>query len=271
MPRYLCQGLFQFGARGWSEIYYVEKSSHVAASNTFDTLMDSRRNLLGLGCSIIATRVSDVDIPGDSLVREVALLPPSNNPVSDNPTNCWYTQIRSGNLYRRQLHLRGMPDDWLKMRDTGTGILDGTLNFQYGGFRATIVANNFLMRVVLKGGVADTGSDVTGLAVNADGLLTITAGVLGVGPGDRVKMKGWTGPDAKELNLTFRVKSVAGNVVTTGFKVPPGFDLNANAGGKAFPRVKGWVGITDASLMRPASKRTGRAFFVPAGRRLSRA
>jgi hypothetical protein len=66
MPRYFGTLFFKVGRGGWSETYAISAADYLSGSTILGTIATARLALLVSDVSLIATRISDTDVKGDS-------------------------------------------------------------------------------------------------------------------------------------------------------------------------------------------------------------
>lgn len=258
--------VFGLADSGWSETWYSTFSTIGLAEDFAVSAAPFRAALMGTPARLLAQRVSDVDIKGDSSFFDFnTVILPYQTLRSDTPWNTWLVRVNAGTLYRRAMHLHGVPDDWIKYDADGSQILPQALAIAVKQFE-NVVAGNFELRSLVK--VPDAGYTlVTGLGADTDGFLTIAVGALTFTVGQTVTMKFWKGPDAKILNGTFTVKKAGVGTCSLSLLAVAVTNPAADFAGKVAIRGIIYPKVTTLELERFAAKRTGRAFFVAAGRR----
>lgn len=265
--------IFNEGRQGWSETWYKTPSGTgagaIEARDSAITLAGLRKVLLGEGAQLEAIRVSNVAIRGDSLVYAFNLTTPSNpDRAADLPSNGMLARVEATDLYRRQMWLRGMRDEWI-IRNivTGEPIIPAALTAAFMAFNDELVARQWQLRVIDKEGPNFHEAMVTAIA--AAGVYTnlAVAGFGGAAVGDEVRVHGFVGPDQVLLNKVFKILAADADGVTIPLLFASLTNPAANIQGKVASRVIVYKAITTSAIMRLAARKTGRAFFVPRGRR----
>lgn len=265
--------IFNEGKSGWSETWYKTGASLSTTINNILTdalvLKGLRTPLLGQGCVLEAIRISDVAIRGDSKLWSAFLTAPTDQTQSADAAGfSMLCRVEAGSLYRRQQWLRGIRDDWL-VRDivTGQPIAPPALTTAYTAFRLQLINDHWQLRCIDKEAPNLIVSPITGFIADGTNTKVLAAGFAGVQVGDEVRVRGIVGPDAKALNKVWKVLAADAAGVTIGLPfaslIAPALDLL----GKLQTRVVVYKDITDAEMLRLATRQTGRAFFVPRGRR----
>lgn len=270
MATYKGTMIFNQGRAGWSESWYLQASSHQQAADKLQTVGPTRMKLLGGGASIEYWRVSDVAILGDSAIvvtNEWALS--TGVTSADEPWDAVYVRVEAGPLYRRQMWLRGIPDEWAGPAggfpggNPNNSFLTGALD----KFKAKAKAVPFQLRCIEKEGAGAVKTPITALAADGSGRTVMSVAVAQGAVGDEFRVREYTGPDKKLLNGVHKISAVGAGTVTVPLKFADLTDPNANAGGKATPRIIVYKDVTDIIPLRMAKRNTGRAFFLPVGRR----
>lgn len=270
MANFICSTIFGQGGAGWTESWYCTASNHDQALEKLQSLGPTRAKLLGGGASIAYQRVSDVTVKGDSkivVIKEFAMS--TGITAADEPWDAVYVRVEAGALYRRQMWLRGIPDEWAGSAGSfpGTNPNNSFLSGAMDKFKAKLLAVPMQLRVIEKEGAGAVHTPITNLAADGSGRTVVSVAVDQGNVGDEFRISDYQGPDKAKLNGIHKIAAEAAGTVTIPLKFA---DLSApaeNAGGKATPRIVAYKDVTDLIIMRMAKKSTGRAFFLPRGRR----
>jgi len=270
MPTFQCVTIFNQGKTGWSETWYWTGSNYDQALTNLRGLATPRKGLLGSGATIEYLRVSDVAVKGDSQVQLVQEWGTSGDPPNaDQPWNAVYVRCEAGPLYRRQVWLRGLPDEWIA--PAGSNPAKPELNADLAGalakFRSALINRAFQLRVIQKDGAGGVQTPVTGITAGDGGRARIAVGTPQGNVGDTFRMSDWSGPDKKLLNGVHKIAAVGAGYVEIGTKFSDLTSPAEDVGGKAKPRIFIYVTVEDLIQIRAAKRNTGRAFFSPRGRR----
>lgn len=270
MPDFQCSMLFNAQKQGWSENWWLTAATHAAAQTATLALAGARQLMLAKTVTIEAVRTSDTAVLGDSLVALAPSVPVGGAApalAKDNPGNAWLSRVNSGPQYRRQLWLRGAPDDWMVFDDvTGLAKIPDPLNKAFTAYMAVLTNKKFAIRALDK---AQARTIIQTFTPDApSGLIKVTAPTHGLNELDQVRIKGALGIGTKILNGVFRIQ---GRTADT-FLIP--LPLAALAGvnyvtlsARVQKRAYLLQTVTDGVILRPGLRKTGRAFFVPRGRR----
>lgn len=282
MPTFKTDYIFSLGKQGWIETWYMTAGSARGALDaaTGDKLL-KRKGLLGKGATIEAVRVSDVAVWGDTLVKGYgpAAAVGKVDLMSDIPGASVLARVEAGPLYRRGWLVRGVPDDWLGVDPVSgmPGFADpGALSNALIAFaKAAATTPEFMLKVVLKAGRprynVKNVEPVGGLGSKLR-FTTTTPNGLGIGQlvtVSRVRYEGSAAPGTV-VNGRHYVSSApaADQVEFEDVLADPSF--NYIGGGTLHRYELDYVDVTDIIPIRPGIRRTGRALFVPAGRRRAR-
>lgn len=281
---------FNASKQGWDESWYINAAGLNAAMNVMLVgFLPNRRNLLGTGAYIEAIRVVDLATPGAALFQQLpAPLPPNPNIIRDNVTNA--IQIRlstNAPYYRRTMWLRGIPDSWVAYQVDGSVQPNPIMTQALDVMVAAMAPQNIGANVISVDQAVNPALVVNNMTFDlTTGFCEISTVVnhgLTVGQYVRInKIQGAnlrTGPPGNlSPNGTWQVLVVP--TASTFFIALNSIDYTNlpiyYAGG--FVRARNTVqgGFNTAGLfplftaydfVQYARKKTGRAFFVPAGRR----
>jgi hypothetical protein len=108
---------FQQAKAGWTEHIHFKEVSYETCAAQLDGLCNLRFPTLADDVTIQHLRLSDDEIPGDVRVvspraewrlerKDIGMFG-----TGDQPHTCALVKIYSGHLYRRNLYMRGLPDD----------------------------------------------------------------------------------------------------------------------------------------------------------------
>lgn len=264
---------FIFGAdkQGWSELWYVDANDIQTAGLRGLEVASSRKGLLGTGSVLEAIRVSDEAIRNDSLIQltpPVAAGPGVGNAIRDTPGNAWLCRIQAGALYRRQLWLRGIPDSWIVWDQTLRKYeIPAILQARFDAFRDALVAKTFRIRATEKSPTVNPLKPITAIAADPSGVWKMTSPVHGLANQDYVRISGTKGSNVKQFRGIWQIFGVTADTFFIPLVVVPTSPVWYIGGGMVQRRTTSYKVIDGGTLLRPALRRTGRAFFVPAGRR----
>jgi hypothetical protein len=262
---------FNAQKEGFSESWYITSNSAQAAMNSALGVAPSRAAMIGTNAFIEATRVSDETIIGDSLIDFTPFSPTgaASTLTHDQAAAAILCRVSAqANLYRRQLWLRAIPDVWIQF-DVATDQfkIDPTLTGLITLFESRIVLQQFQLRVVDKsfiGAPAFVISDVQASPIA--GFTRVST--IGVNYADavnvRIKKCKFVTPFALNGSWTTFNTGVGFFDVRLPFPV-----VNPQYLGQGVVRIRSpiYVNVEGIQYERPATRRTGRAFFVPRGRR----
>ncbi len=270
MATYIGTTIFRQGGAGWSESWYLSASNHDQALEKLQSIGPTRAKLLGGGAAVEYQRISDVAIKGDSkitVINEYALS--SGVTAADEPWDAVYVRVEAGPLYRRQMWLRGIPDEWAGSAGgfPGTNPNNNFLSNAMDKFAAKLKAVPMQLKCIDKEGAGGTKTPITGLAADGSGRTVVSVAVSQGAVGDEFRISGYDGPDKAKLNGVHKIAAIGAGTVTIPLMFASLTAPAENAGGKAQPRIIVYKDVTNLIIMRMAKKSTGRAFFLPVGRR----
>jgi len=262
--------VFNQGRSGWSETWYCQASTHEQAITKLKSVLPRRQGLLGGGASIEYIRVSDVAITGDSQVQHLQDWAISTSPTgADEPWDGVYVRCEAGPLYRRQMFLRGIPDAWAGPAGgfPGSPPNNGEMTQAVAKWASAAKNNGFQLRCANKEGAGAVKTPITSFASGTGGRTTFVVSVDQGAVGDFFKISGYEGPDKKLLNGRHKIIEKAGTSYTIKLRYLDITDPTENTGGKASPIVIVYKDLEEVQIIRMAKRSTGRAFFLPVGRR----
>lgn len=267
MATYKVTFLFNQSRLGWTETHYTTTSTLLQAQNATFALATKRATLLGQGTIIEAWRISDVDKPRQCSLFTAPALSANEDPT-DTAWNGILIEVCAGNReYHRNLIIRGVPDRWINWDPTaGQMMVNNVAQQRHTGF-CNQLKLGWQLRVISKD-APDVNQLPTGaLGENGDGFVTIIIAGTTAKAGETIRLSGYTGDDAKILNRVHKVLKVEANVVTIDVRSAALLNPASDTGGKALHHKIVYRPITDCEMLRPVKRSTGRAFFVPRGRR----
>lgn len=286
--RYAVAGPYKFTmffntptGQGFSESWYYESSTPISSlpDAPFDTLAAARNNLCATFVNMVGWRISDVSDPRMTYTKNIPYTPQGTSPP-DPASTAWLAIARGANgVGRRQFWMRGIRDEWVKFElATNQWEVVGSFRVVYDAFVGLLKASGSSWRILTSKSAkqSNTKMAVLSLAPSTSGntvILTVPSSAAFV---DVPIIVSTFKKPLSYLNGTYLPTSgyVAGGAGTT--VVLLNRQLNSNFatlyGGGALVRTKETTltPITNVQLDSPRSRRVGRAFFVPAGRRSRR-
>lgn len=273
MPNYRVTFFFESGQSGWTESYYRVTANHQQAMNAARGLFLTRRlGMTGSNVNCQAIRVTDPDPPRDTLLETVNANNPQN-PRGDYPGLGVHVRLSAGPQYWREQIFRGPPDSWMVYSEAlglFTYTADWQLNFQQ--FEIQLVNAGWSLRVFDRVGVpAVKVVDVDREPAASLAIIT-TDGAHGLVIGQTVALTGIVGRIGVN-GQTIRRPTGHYQVITTPTGTTFGVlqslpsDYVYSHGGTSRAVTYAYPVISRADVREPRTRRPGRAFFVPAGRR----
>lgn len=286
MPFFKVTYLCNSGKGGFSETFYDEAASleFYRTSKSLLQYAQRRAALSGPPFVVEAARVSEASLdPSLAASRLTVLrfgslggpLSPAyapNTPEADQNGACWFTSLQTATGRRRSFGISAIRDDFVQ-RSAGNPNqfpLDAALNAAFLSWKnfITTPGDPYFLRIQREDAPYERRR-IIDFTTSPTGAYLITTDVS-IGPfvGMYVRVKGVKGSN---VQCALGVSKVASVVSPTQFTINRGGRGNQAvfwAGGGTVQAVGyTFTAITQASLVRPGTKRTGRAFFVPPGRR----
>lgn len=279
MSIYFTKYIFNYHRTGWAEIWYQSQANIQDAWETGIIVGNTRVLGLGYGASLEAMTVSDIAVLGDSLVTEAGQFP--DPPVRLNaaqaiksfakvPWDALLCLVEVGGSYRRHVWLRSAPDDFAVSTIEKGQIVDDTVfgPFQ-SAYQTALRDNQFRLRVISKDPLVTVPKPVD--LVTVDGgtgnyVYNVVGHALTVGM--RVKIAGVKGTDIRTANGVGFVTAVpTGGSFLLDRRPPLTVTPHYLSGGTVYRQQYDYQVVTSFVGERWVKKSTGRAFFVPRGRR----
>lgn len=263
--------IFGGAKQGWTESFYMDSSTSRLAveSASAKSYILARNNCLGTPNYVEAVRASAIDNPGDTSLLLLTATPSGDSPA-DYVNIAVRVKLVTAEGRRRDLWLRGCPDAWvgwqsekgsyLKVEGAG-GPITRLVNqmvidpaFKIRGWKR----DGAMYRVGLPGGMitADPQTALTKIAVAGLDPLAV-----------KVQMKKWKGPDAKLFNRTWNIAAIDDTWVVITLPYNELGNPAQLTSGRVLPKVYVYDNVSNVGGMDVRAHKTGRAFFVPAGRR----
>lgn len=175
MSFFLSTMYFKIGSAGWSESWYLERSTSTEALASLEELAKRRGDMMGTNATINFLRVSNPLIRGDSDIKAVNI---STRTIIHTEADMSWTgclaRIEAGALARRMAIFRGIPDLPITTPQT-TPCSNQMAEFRaaFDLFRDELLAQDALIRAADKT-VAERV--ITGMEINpANKQITVTA------------------------------------------------------------------------------------------------
>jgi len=211
-----------------------------------------------------------VAIRGDSQVLGLTNWTISTSPTgADEPWDGVYVRCEAGPLYRRQMFLRGIPDVWAGPAGSFPGAppLNGDMKAALQKWANRAINEGYQLRCTDKEGAGATKTPIDSIAADPQGRLVVTCAANLGAVNDKFIISDYDGPNRKLLNGVHKILVKTGNAYTVKLKFAEITDPPANTGGQARPQVIVYKPLEKVTIVRMAKRATGRAFFLPVGRR----
>lgn len=269
--------IFAADKNGWSEVWYVDKSTITDTIPPAKLVAGARVGLLGLGVKIEAMRVSSITRPFKSRLVPLGLGWGVAPPPADTSWNTVLaTCIGPNEAYKRVTQLRGVVDDWIKFSPIDGQPIDpmsiGELRSAWTRYRQALADNQFLFQQRSLEGADGTELPATAFDKDDQGRVRFNAAGITGGPGSFITLAEVTGPGAASFTKgRHKIKSNAAGVITLETRVPNDVEPSTWSVGKVRPYAKFYSQVSTGDLLRFSHRDTGRRFFVTRGRRPRRA
>lgn len=256
MPLMRTTWFFNAGAQGWTENFHHLADNYLQVVTALQNVAPLRRAMLSNEMRLQGVRISDDDIPGDSVfVIDGVQGAGTWSGTSDPVFSALLVRLNAGALHRRNLYMSGIPDDQVV---SGAKVFTAPYLAKVRAFLDSLPVNNFGLRTLLESG----NPWLNVLAVSDAGVVTTTT-VHGYSAGQLVHFR--------RLKVTPKMPYRAMVGPTPGslsFTVAPWAPRPAVIFGGQVKRISYVVlPIGGAIIESIVKKSRGRAFFVPRGRR----
>lgn len=270
MPLFKCTQIFALDANGWSETWYSQESTAQLAAEAFNATVAARARMLSRPATVQYVRVSDEAITGDALFasyeatetipdKTVESLPP------DNVLSAWLCRFSVGGHSRRHLWLRGAPDEWVRFLPEGRRApADPKLLQLFDQYVASLVANRIGLRVLSPNAVKHPVSTCIPHPGDLTAYQLVIASTAGLPQAGRIRLFGF--PRATGLSgVRHYLREDQTDLKVFPSKSPINFQYN----GAGVVQLAIWehARVLSGQPMRFGGRKTGRRFFVTAGRR----
>lgn len=268
--------------RGFSETWYYAANNLLndADRGRISEMAYARAGLVATQYSVQAIRVSDVATP-----RVSELLPGGmrgkalgNVVATDNPTSAWLMRAGTATGPKRPIYLRGIWDEWTKYEvGEEAFLLQAGMAERFGRWKAIMVSpvgnpalSPWRIRVVAP--INDVNAltrRITTIDVDLLNRVKLTISAAAAWDEDRpIIMSGWRKPYSY-LNGTYSALqwSKATLAVTLDKPVAAFISQASPESLRLRAQIVSYLGLTSMEPVRIGSRKTGRAFFVPAGHR----
>ena len=263
--------IFNAGRQGWTESFYLTAADYASADPRMIALAAARIPMLGLGASLEAYRLSNEAIFGDALTVPYSYGDNGSNAglARDVANTCALMRVQATDLYRRTVTIRGVPDEWVYYTVADNSMsLKRELLQAMTVFGIALVTNSFQIKSVSKDDADVALKKLDNATVDpVKGVRIVPLGGNNYANGDVVRISKARGTNMQFVNGTWTVTE-AGALdffIRSYPPNPPGI-LYLDSG-EIRRKRPAYTNINRASPLRPASRKTGRAFFVPRGRR----
>lgn len=264
--------------QGFSESWYYQSASTIGqlSLTDFDALATARDNLCASFVNLVGWRLSDTTDPRKTYVKTFTDVSQAGN-IPDPASTAWLASARGADgVGRRQFWMRGILDSWVSFNlTTNQWNVVGGFKSKFDAFVSLLTSqgSNWRIQTITSRKQSATARGVATVAPSVSGNTTLLS-LADVTPygSTPIIVSGFKKP-LSYLNGTY--------INGSGYDVNAGTNsiillqrqVNANAasffgkGGVVRTKQTTLTPITHVELVSPRSRRVGRAFFVPAGRR----
>lgn len=279
MPNWKVNFFFSAGKQGWSETYYTNTADGTGAVARAGALGTARIGLLANNVQFEAIRVSDDAVQGDSDLDAAPQLAGAKlqaDALPDPPFVALLIRAQAGLTYRRQLYLRGLPDELINPQGDQGGAIFAKFERNLTRFLAVLSGGNWLIKAIAKAPESPRQviTNITSLNLT-QAKITLDGALAGVAIGNKIRIynvggvpqaDGAAGPGT--INGEFRVRDILpGNIYVIDFPIGV---LAWNNKGTAKRFQYQFFAIDKAVNLRITHHDTGRPFGASRGRRPAR-
>lgn len=266
--------LYNFASGGWSESWYYNSTNEWTDEDKAKVmrLADARNGLVGYGVSLVGIRVSDLSSPRTVMTFLLDKMTTTQVSGPDQNAAAWLLKATGTNGHgNRQVWCRSIPDKWIEWSAGDNRFLPvGPLYDAVELFRTVIKQSPWSLQIVAPVKAAGTGTTtVTALAATPTGAVTLTLKApVGLTDGQTLIVSGFAKP-LSVLNGYYRPAAYTlGSATIVLRKAVSDYDIASyRTGGFVRNRVVSYTRVVNVNITRPGTRRTGGAFFVPAGHR----
>jgi len=249
---------FKVNNYGWTENFHHMGSDYPTVRVACDALSAFRKSILGSNAQLVGVRISDDEVFRDSEFRQnPPIFGPGTWPTASDPAfTSLLTRWDSGQVIRKNLFLRGVPDELVEQ---GAWVNDPLWATRWSAFRGAVISNQFAIKSL--GGPA--APQIAVLNIDATGIVS-TGTPHSFIAGDKVHFS-----NVKTTPRLPTVMMVTLPITTFSFSLvnwagrPAVFPTNGRVRKYVFQVVPITAGIWE----RVIKKSTGRPFDTPRGRR----
>lgn len=280
-PTFKFQSLFEYGKEGWSEEWWTQAADYTSLEKVALAYAQMRYNMTAQGVSVIGARLVNTAAKrtGYAVVYPQFVSSSTSSGPTSQVSQAWLLRLRSAdNLGKRNFYMRGENPPLIDTPIVGDRFLPAPLVIQHGKTITKFCSDNGLV-VRTAGHLDDVGAvkvQITALLADTNGYLKVVgtglAALLPTPPAVQVPLiiSGLTGL-ASKFNRTWgpaEIQAVPPDGLV--FKAPvSSAALQSQNWLNAWVRKTAYDGklLTQGSIEFLSDKNTGRAFFVPRGRR----
>jgi hypothetical protein len=273
MPFQKVTFILNAGRQGWTYTFYRQDADPKTAVRNCTGLKGALSNCMGIGSMVEAVRATNMDEPQVSVLREFAVpaMPSPPDPLwaRDQAAAGLLYRLTSAQGYHRPLILRCPPDSWIQYSTNLNVSAQGAKQaVNVGIVRDYLTDGTWFLNVIDKSSLAVNEQKITAVATvpgNPNQTL-ITAPGHSILPTELFRIAKMNGVGWTTLRGTYRCRGLIGQEIIIDHV--PADPLEYLGGGVT--REINMIYDEIAFLTgqgRAITHKTGRAFFVPRGRR----
>lgn len=260
------------GDYGWKEIWYNTKDNIAQVYEAIDAFTVARGFLAGWGVQVDSVFVRDAAVPRSGVTRTARI--PLGDPKlpCDVPTTAFVGRFSAGEVAKRVVILRGVPDTWTVFKDRFSEVLPEDIAYEnFIEFAKVAAKQGFQFRAPSITGVNGTGLPIRQWILNG-GMLAIHAPGIEYIRGRYylvAGVKGMLTTPPRQVNARWRCMATQADVMRTQYGAVSYPDYDWYVGGRIYPRVTDYFTITKGDLVRVTVRKTGTVHPTHKGRKSS--
>lgn len=268
--------LANFRASGFSETWTYNLTASLAAADfaSIEKLGSLRAKMFGGKTTLEAIRIADIANPrAVQVIQRGQPTKTTFDQTNDVASAAWLAMVRgAGGQGRRQIWLRGAPDIFIAYNDaTGQFLKPPELVANFEAYKKELTSGRWVIAAKEPlGGAGVQQQFATSIQANTFNTAEIRVAATPWDSNSAIVVTGFRKPWSY-LNGTYSpgkwYKSAGPVAVNLEKPVALNFSQASIAGVRIRGKVPSYVAIDTIDLVRPGSRRTGRGFFAPSGRR----
>lgn len=277
---------FGLGKYGWSQTWYIQKTASPPNSPAFLALNVARplgplfANIMAGAAAVVGIRAVDMLTLGASAVDDT-VYPGTQAPLGagevDVPAvGALYRGRDLTNVYHRQVWFHGLPATWGALTEPNSVSIEDPLQAaNVATWQQAMVAAGFGMLVINRDPAVNVAKPILGFGASViPGYTTVAVVGNTFVEGDSVRIRGVKYSNPQLLPRSWKPNGIftVTNPAAAGFDIPIAFPTLPpqcvyTGAGVVWKRSYLFAQFAGVDWEGYATRRTGRAFFVPRGRR----